>query len=364
MALRGIDVSAYQHPVDWPAVASSGVYYAFAKATEGETFIDSSFASNWVNMRSAGIIRGAYHFFRPGKNPTTQANNFLKAIGSKLDPGDLPPVLDLEILDGLSSSMVLDRAMQWLKVIEAETGRQPIVYTFPVFWEDKLGNPTQLNRYPLWVANFGTQTPYLPSAWKNWTFHQFSESGVIKGIQGNVDLNQFNGGHDQLQTLLKGKVLLRQGATGQTVIDLQQRLNGRGFEVGAPDGDFGPKTKAAVMAFQKAAGLGVDGIVGPATWGALLGSPSPTPAPAPAPKPTPAPIPIPVPKPTPTPIPVPAPKPAPAPTPAPPVGNISLINVCKSYKAQPHQDLALNWLQGQVSPAVLAEFSKRWRQTP
>ncbi len=340
MALQGIDVSAYQHPVDWAAVANSGIYYAFAKATEGETFVDPTFATNWATMRSAGVIRGAYHFFRPGKNPLTQANNFLKTINSTLDGSDLPPVLDLEVLDGLAASAVLDRASQWLKAIEAATGRKPIIYTFPVFWEERLGNPTQLVNYPLWIANFGSQTPYLPSAWKNWAFHQFSESGVIKGIQGNVDLNQFNGDHDALQKLLPSKILLRQGATGQVVVELQQKLRASGFDIGNLDGDFGPKTKTAVIAFQKARGLSADGIVGPATWAALAG---PT---------------------TPAPIPVPAPKPAPTPIPVPPAPPLTLINVCKSYRAQPHQDQALNWLQGQLPKATQDEFAKRWRQTP
>ena len=336
MALQGIDVSVYQNPVDWVTVANSGIYYAFAKATEGETFVDSDFATNWATMRSVGIIRGAYHFFRPGKNPLTQANLFLKTL-TGLDGGDLPPVLDLEVLDNLAPNVVLDRASQWLKAVEAATGRRPIIYTFPVFWEERLGNPTQLANYPLWIANFGSQTPYVPSAWKDWAFHQFSESGVIAGIASKVDLNQFNGNHDALQKLLTSKILLRQGATGQVVVELQQKLRTNGFDIGSLDGAFGPKTKAAVIAFQKAKGLASDGIVGPATWATLLGTP----------------------KPAPTPLPVPPPLPAPAPKPAP---ALTLINVCKSYRAQPHQDQALNWLQGQLSPAILNELAQRWRQ--
>jgi lysozyme len=340
MALQGIDVSAYQNPVNWATVANSGIYYAFAKATEGETFVDPSFATNWATMRSAGIIRGAYHFFRPGKDPRTQANNFLKALTPTLDGSDLPPVLDLEVLDNLTPGVVLDRANQWLKIIESATGRKPIIYTFPVFWEERLGNPTQLANYPLWVANFGTQDPYVPSAWKDWAFHQFSESGTVAGIASNVDLNQFNGNHDDLQKLLTSKILLRQGATGQVVVELQQKLRTNGFDIGSLDGAFGPKTKTAVIAFQKVKGLVGDGIVGPATWAALTGPPKPTPIPTPTPAPAPKPV---------------SPPPAPA---------IVLVNVCKSYGAKPHQDQALNWLQGQLPQATLDEFAKRWRQTP
>jgi hypothetical protein len=61
---------------------------------------------------------------------------------------------------------------------------------------------------------------------------------------------------------------LRRGARGPDVARLQERLNAHGAAL-AVDGDFGPRTDAAVRAFQSAHGLVVDGIVGPLTWGAL-----------------------------------------------------------------------------------------------
>ena len=329
MALLGIDVSTYQGDVDWATVASQGVFYGFAKATEGASSSDDKFARNWAGMRSLGIVRGAYHFFRPGKDATVQANNFLKTVQS-IEAFDLPAVLDLEIDDGLSASAVIDRALQWMSIIEAKTGRKPIVYTFPVFWEDKLGNPTQLANYPLWVANFGSGAPYFPSAWRTWSFHQYSESGTLRGIDGNVDLNNFNGDLDGLQTLLKGRIPLRQGCAGNVVQEMQTLLKAQGFDVGSPDGDFGSKTKAQVIAFQKSKNLAADGIVGAATWAALQGN-----------KPI---------------------NPTPSPTPIPASAAIDLINVCKSYRSAAHQDAALKWLQSQISKPVLDDFAKRWRQ--
>lgn len=62
---------------------------------------------------------------------------------------------------------------------------------------------------------------------------------------------------------------LREGSSGPAVIDLQQRLQKAGFRPGSIDGSFGPATKSAVIAFQRAKGLTADGIVGPATWAAL-----------------------------------------------------------------------------------------------
>ena len=64
--------------------------------------------------------------------------------------------------------------------------------------------------------------------------------------------------------------MLRTGSRGDAVRKLQEMLNAKGYTCGNVDGIFGSKTKAAVLAFQKANGLGADGIVGPLTWGKLV----------------------------------------------------------------------------------------------
>ena len=62
---------------------------------------------------------------------------------------------------------------------------------------------------------------------------------------------------------------LKLGASGASVKTLQQALANAGFSPGAADGQFGPKTAAAVKAFQSAKGLVADGVVGPKTWNKL-----------------------------------------------------------------------------------------------
>jgi hypothetical protein len=68
--------------------------------------------------------------------------------------------------------------------------------------------------------------------------------------------------------------VLRKGAKGDQVKALQRMLYAMGYDLGKAliDGDFGSKTDAAVRAYQKNKGLGVDGVVGPATWKKLLGA--------------------------------------------------------------------------------------------
>ena len=62
---------------------------------------------------------------------------------------------------------------------------------------------------------------------------------------------------------------LNVGSQGKAVADVQQALVERGFDVGEADGIFGPRTEAAVQAFQDSKGLTADGVVGPRTWSAL-----------------------------------------------------------------------------------------------
>lgn len=71
------------------------------------------------------------------------------------------------------------------------------------------------------------------------------------------------------QTASLAQPTLREGSKGASVVTLQNKLKAAGFNPGAADGAFGPKTEAAVKAFQRAKGLTADGVVGPKTWDKL-----------------------------------------------------------------------------------------------
>lgn len=194
--LPGIDVSHWQGAIDWPRVADDGVAFAFIKATEGGDYVDPAFAANWAGAAQAGVMRGAYHFYRPQTDAAAQAEHFLRTV--QLRAGDLPPVLDVEVTDGRSASAIAAGVRTWLETVERATGRRPIVYTRAGFWNQVGGG---FGAYPLWVAHYGVASPAIPADWARWTFWQHSDTGRVAGIGGDVDLDWFTGGWEELRAL-------------------------------------------------------------------------------------------------------------------------------------------------------------------
>ena len=122
--LPGIDVSHFQRAVDWTAVAASEIRFCFIKATEGAANVDPRFIQNWRGAGAAGLLRGAYHFFHPTVPAATQAESFIRTV-VRLEPGDLPPVLDLEVpaaWTGIASDGRASLAIQWLETVESRLG--------------------------------------------------------------------------------------------------------------------------------------------------------------------------------------------------------------------------------------------------
>lgn len=201
--VKGVDVSTYQGTVNWGSVKASGHVFGFARISDGLTHKDATFAPNWHSMKTAGVVRGAYQFFRPSQDPIQQADLVIAALAAAgpIGSGDLPAVLDLEVTDGISNALVVSRAKQWLAHIETATGRKPLVYT-AAFMSGTIG--TSFGAYPLWVANYGASCPSMPSGWTDWRFWQDSSTGSVSGISGSVDTNEFQGTLVQLKAFTQG----------------------------------------------------------------------------------------------------------------------------------------------------------------
>ncbi len=199
--VSGVDVSYYQGTIDWAAVKKSGRTFAITRVSDGTGFLDPKFATNWKGIKANGLIRGTYQFFHPGQDPIPQADlllNQLKANGGLADD-DLPPVMDMEVTDGASPTTIQANMKKWLTYVEQKTGRKPIIYT-AAFMSSNVG--TGFTAYPLWVANYGTTCPTMPSNWTKWVMWQSSSTGSVAGISGNVDVDEFNGSLQDLKDFI------------------------------------------------------------------------------------------------------------------------------------------------------------------
>ena len=199
--VHGIDVSKYQNRISWNDVADMNIKgvrfeFCFIKATQGTGRTDPYFSINWERSKKAGLIRGAYHYFEPTQDGRLQANFFLSRVDH--EAGDLPPVLDIEEINGVSKSTLRKRLKDFLKKVEERTGVQPIIYTNPKIYYDLLDD--DFSHYPLWIAHY--HSGGRPRIFRNWHFWQHSESGRVNGIRGNVDFNVFSGDIAALRKLL------------------------------------------------------------------------------------------------------------------------------------------------------------------
>ncbi|MEY3321054.1 MAG: hypothetical protein RLZZ417_637 [Bacteroidota bacterium] len=203
--VKGIDVSHYQDVIDWKSISERGISFVFVKATEGMTLKDKLFNRNWERIKREGLKRGAYHFFRPVISAEKQANHFIESV--ELEMGDFPPVLDVEVLDGVSKKDLLIGVHAWLLHAEMEYGVKPIIYTNQNFYNKYLKN--EFSAYPLWIARYSLREPRLKDR-SNWTFWQYTASGRIKGINGRTDFNVFSGSLEELnQFSLQPREILR-----------------------------------------------------------------------------------------------------------------------------------------------------------
>ena len=197
-SVYGVDVSKYQKDIDWQKVRANEISFAFLKATEGATLQDVSFKRNWEEARRAGILCGAYHFYRPHLKPEVQARNFISLV--KLQPGDLPPVLDVEV-KGRKSKELLRRDLQvWLRQVEQAYGIKPIIYTNYTFYKDYLAG--HFDDYHLWIAHYKVPELKLEKTDKlKLAFWQHTDGGTINGIVGAVDCNVFYGSMRDLKSV-------------------------------------------------------------------------------------------------------------------------------------------------------------------
>jgi lysozyme len=214
MAIEGIDVSHYQGQPDFARVYDAERSFIYLKCLDGIHGADATFTANRKAAHAGKLLVGAYHFFRPTQDAGAQADAFCAIVGS-IQPGELPPMLDIEeapangVTDTWPSLVLTDRLAaiaRFIQDVETGLGVRPILYTRRGFWNTMLAGSAEFAACQLWLAEYrvpagDSDAPHLPQGFTSWTFWQYSGTGACDGVQGQCDLDRFNGSLAQLQAL-------------------------------------------------------------------------------------------------------------------------------------------------------------------
>ncbi len=196
--ILGIDVSAYNGNIDFDKVVDDGVSFVYIKSSEGATFRDKKFSHNRSAADEAGLKVGAYHFFRKKVDGTKQAENFIAAVkGHELH---MPLVIDVEDWGNdrkVDDATVIKNLKPMIRRLET-AGYAVMLYTNGDGY--KRWFKPHLNKHRLWLCSF--KNPESLHG-RDHDMQQFSHWGTVNGIDGEVDLNVFNGSRKQWEQWLE-----------------------------------------------------------------------------------------------------------------------------------------------------------------
>ncbi|MFI7102380.1 lysozyme [Streptomyces sp. NPDC050161] len=207
-SVEGVDVSSHNGNVSWSTLRTSGVRFAYVKATEGTTYKNPYFTQQYRGSYDADIIHGAYHFALPDHSSgASQATYFAGHGGAwSKDGKTLPGALDMEYNPygatcyGKSTSAMIQWIADFVTTYRAKTGRDAVIYTSTNWWTKCTGNSSKFGKTnPLWVPRYGSSVGTLPAGWPFQTIWQYTSTGPTVG-----DHNRFNGSFTRLKALANG----------------------------------------------------------------------------------------------------------------------------------------------------------------
>ena len=204
--VHGIDVARFQNDINWRSARQAGVRFVFMKATEGGDLLDPKFKENWREAKRAGVRRGAYHFYYFCTSPEVQARWFIENVPKS--KGALPPVLDMEwnpfsptCQKRPPAKEVRQLMRRFMDIIEHHYDQRPVIYSTPRFFRE---NELETMTEEFWLRTT-VKTPSQAYPGQNWRFWQYSSTGLIPGIEKEVDLNLFNGTQTEWERWLKAR---------------------------------------------------------------------------------------------------------------------------------------------------------------
>ncbi len=187
--LNGIDVSNWQGYIDYSQVKSAGINVVYIKSSQGNNIVDAYFRINYNNAKANGLKVGFYHFLtaRTETEAIEQADFFASVI-SNTTP-DCKLAMDFEEFGNLNIEEINRISETFLERLKQKTGKEVIIYSDAYNARSVFGK-NLAEKYPLWIAQYGVETP-SDSNWQYWEGFQYTSKGRVAGIQGNVDRNKF-----------------------------------------------------------------------------------------------------------------------------------------------------------------------------
>ncbi len=184
--VAGFDISSHNGNIDFKSAVKDGMEFVWIKATEGVTFRDRRFSSNYEKAGKAGLKRGAYHFFRFDKDGVEQAINLLETVGDRnLELGVAIDVESSGNPKGVDEELIKERILAMVEYLNLR-GLAPTLYCNKTDYYQYMAESFPGNS--LWICSFSQDPISAP-----WTFWQHNHKGAVKGIKGAVDLNVFGG---------------------------------------------------------------------------------------------------------------------------------------------------------------------------
>jgi len=184
----GIDISSHQGMIDWAKVSSDkDIRFVYIKSTEGSTYRSPHYAYNVTQARRHGVLVGSYHYLTSTSTIDEQFGNFSKFALKSVQ--DLIPMLDVEVRGNWSRSQLIDSVDKFCELVKNHYGVQPMIYSTMGFYNKNL--TPHFNKHHLYIGRYSSAEPQI-----NWegeyTIWQYSETGIIPGIDAYVDLCRFS----------------------------------------------------------------------------------------------------------------------------------------------------------------------------
>ncbi|WP_105204270.1 LysM peptidoglycan-binding domain-containing protein [Neobittarella massiliensis] len=189
----GIDVSSYQGDIDFAAVRAAGIQVVYIRSSVGSGFVDATFAQNYQRAKAAGLQVGFYHYVtaRSEAEARQQAQFFVSTI-SGTQP-DCRLAMDFESFGDLSVAQINAIGQAFIQTVAELSGKEVVLYS-NAYTARTVWSPQMAASYPLWVAHYGVDAPGDSGAWQSWVGWQYTSTGSVPGIGGNVDRDRFTDG--------------------------------------------------------------------------------------------------------------------------------------------------------------------------